>query len=99
MSFPSCFSCKRVSIFAPADIVEGIEGAAEDLDRELGVPLRTHAVATIKELNDKVRVNYIDKLSHYPWHYPGNRKRNKFGNFLVVVQLIPRPTCQKSVVQ
>ena len=49
-----------MSIFAPADIVEGIEGAAEELDRELGVPLRTHAVSTIKELNDKVRVNYID---------------------------------------
>ena len=47
--------CNRLSIFAPADIVEGIEGAAEELDRELeGVPLKTHAVATIKELNDKV---------------------------------------------
>lgn len=43
-----------MSIFAPACIVEGIEGAMEELDRELGVPLRTHAVATIKELNDKV---------------------------------------------
>ena len=48
------FSCKRLSIFAPADIVEGIEGASEELDWELGVPLRTHAVATIKELKDKV---------------------------------------------
>ena len=55
--FPCVLSCKRLSIFAPADIVEGIEGASEELDRELGVPLRTHAVATIKELKDKVRAD------------------------------------------
>ena len=52
-----------MSIFAPADIVEGIEGAAEELDRELGVPLRTHAVATIKELKDKVSTECMAMLA------------------------------------
>ena len=52
-----------MSIFAPADIVEGIEGAAEELDRELGVPLRPHAVATIKELKDKVSTECMAGLA------------------------------------